>query len=200
MYCCEYRLKAAAWDLTVKHEKQRRRGGREMNRKIDREGLKRRHFLWKIIEKDWSWFPNLTPVSGEAIEGEQMGEFPYNRSLSRSIFSHSPVFYGNQGSSVCKMTDCSHKCRSSKTRCKGCVCVTCMWWLSRQHAHVAQKMCPRPAAKAVQEWTYPYLLCVCVSGMTSLADAYQCACLVLFFLFSVWEEGGTGVCNCVCLG
>lgn len=42
-------------------------------------------------------------------------------------------------------------------------------------------------------------VCVCDFGMTSLADAYQCACLALFFLF-VFGKREEQVCElCVCV-
>lgn len=43
-------------------------------------------------------------------------------------------------------------------------------------------------------------VCVCVrrlTGITSLADTYQHACLAQFFLFCVCKEGGIGVYVCV---
>lgn len=52
-------------------------------------------------------------------------------------------------------------------------------------------MCSRPEAKASWEWTCPYLpvcVCGCDLGMTSLADAYHCACLALVFVFRNREE------------
>lgn len=64
----------------------------------------------------------------------------------------------------------------------------------------AQGLQPEPVGNE------PVLICLCVwvcvgvcnSGMTSLADAYLCACLALFFLF-LYGKGEEQVCECVWL-
>lgn len=75
MFCCEWRLKAAAWDLAGKHEKEGRKGGtegcrQEMNRKIDQGSLTRRWLaLMTMIETLRSCFPNSHPPSDKSGKG-----------------------------------------------------------------------------------------------------------------------------------
>lgn len=91
--------------------------------------------------------------------------------------------------------NCSYGERSS-TRWQGgekqCVPLTCMWWLSRQSAHVEQKCAQGLKPKQVGNEHVLICLCVCMCvcdlGMTSLADAYHCACLAVVFVFGNREE------------